>query len=73
MAKKESKRASSWKTTGEVVLQCKRTAEEQTKSSEEAREALTAKLEEMRHNNSMEFACATAEVKVCLHCLVHLI
>ena len=68
-----SKRASSWKTTSEVAHGCKRAAEEQTKSSREAREALTAKLEEMRHNYLMEFAHATTEVKVCLHCLVHLI
>ena len=70
---KESKRASSWKTTAEVACQCIRAAGVQTKSSEEAREALAVKLEEMRHNYLMEFVHATTEVKVCLHCSVHLI
>ena len=49
-AEKERKRASSWKTTAKVAHQCKSAAEEQTKSSKEARETLAAELETMRHN-----------------------
>ena len=48
--------------------QCKRAAEEQTKSFKEAWEALAAELEETRNNYLMEFALATTEVKVHLHC-----
>ena len=72
-AEKEGKRASLWKTTAEVMHQCKRAAEEQTKFFKEAKKELTAKLEDMRHNYLMEFAHATTEVKLCLYCLVHLI